>query len=221
MIYKPEKSVRFFNATTKYDQIDWSKLDSIVDAFSQRIHDWYIEPAKALESASGHHAFAIMAINRLLIDSLSQYWKGDLSSDGNTFKDFIRSELAGKYATNLATKIQHDDHKAKRTLSDVADVLWHGFRCGILHQAHIPLYGTITPGGNAVEEKASGFSYYADGTDCPTVNVVPAALLDAITTYFNAYIGKLKNRSPAYDNLRKCFQKKASDSFGIDITTAS
>lgn len=220
MIYKPETSARFINAQTKYDAVDWAKLDSVIDAFSQRIYDWYITPATALKNASGHYAFSIMAINCLLIDSLSQYRNGDLSSSGLTFKKFIRNELS-QYATALTTAIKHDDHKNKSTLIDVADVLWHGFRCGILHQAHIPLYGTITPGGNAFAETASGFTYYANGTDCPTVNVVPATLLDAITTYFNAYIGKLKDRNPANDQLRVHFKTKASDSFGIDITTAS
>jgi hypothetical protein len=58
--YKPNKNVRFFKSNTKYSDINWNDFNTVVDAFYDRIYNWYIEPVKELNKLSEHFAFPIM-----------------------------------------------------------------------------------------------------------------------------------------------------------------
>ena len=224
MIYKVDQTAqasRYFSKEVRYSQIDWSRLDQIIDAFRQRILDWYAEPAAEL-AKNGHFAFAVMALNCLLIDTLSQFASGKDSSAASEFKKFIRNRLPSVYSCQLRTSIQHDDGKRQDTLADVADVLYHGYRCGILHQAHIPPYGGVDPGAaHAAQVIVPGLAKYnTTGLDCPTVILNPLLLLKDVRTSFEQYIGELKDRDTKHDQLRANFKSKFSSSFGIDVTGA-
>ena len=74
--YNPVKENRWFRAEKKYSDIKWGDFKEVVAEFTGRIEDWYIKPAETLQKASGHYSFAIMALNCLLIDALSQYYFG-------------------------------------------------------------------------------------------------------------------------------------------------
>jgi hypothetical protein len=217
MIYEPVQVNRFFTKTQRYSDVDWSNFDAVITAFEERINNWYIDPATVLANATGHYAFSIMAINCLLIDTFSQFAAGRLSSSALTFKDFVSTNLPNFNAT-LATTISHDDHNRQTTLSTIADVIYHGFRCGILHQAHVPLYGGIDPGGASFQESASGSTTYsADGSDCPTVSINPLLLLGDLKVYFATYIANLKHTDSQFDTLRANFKTKFTDSFGVTV----
>ena len=225
MIYEVDQAAqanRYFSKEVRYSQIDWSNLDQIVDAYRQRIQDWYLGPAKEL-AKNGHFAFSVMALNCLLIDTLSQFVAGIDSSKPAEFKKFICKRLPSTYSCKLKTTIQHDDGKQTATLADVADVLYHGFRCGILHQAHIPPYGGVDPGADhAARAEVSGLvKYKSSGADCPSVIVNPLTLLEDLDETFEAYLRELKDRDPKNDQLRANFKKKFSTSFGIDVNTAA
>jgi hypothetical protein len=224
MIYEIDSAARanrFFSKTVLYSQIDWSNLDQVVDAFRQRIHDWYLDPAKEL-AKNIHFAFSVMALNCLLIDALSQFVSGKQASEATEFKQFVRMRMPGTYSSPLPTTIQHDDGKRKHVLSDVADVLYHGFRCGILHQAHMSPYCGIAPNArDPVHIEASGMlKYKSSGADCPAVIIDPLALLEDLLKSFEAYVGELKDRDPRHDALRAKFKNKFSSSFGVDVTQA-
>jgi hypothetical protein len=217
MIYEPVQANRYFTKTDRYSDIEWSNFDAVVTAFAARINEWYIDPATALANTTGHYAFAIMAINCLLIDTFSQFTSGQLSSSAPSFKHFVTDNLPNFNAA-LANTIAHDDHYRKATLSTIADVLYHGFRCGILHQAHVPLYGGIDPGGVGFSECPSGLTTYsADRTDCPTVSINPLRLLDDLKAYFARYIHNLKSPDSRFDTLRANFKTKFTDSFGVAV----
>lgn len=220
MIYEAVQANRYFDKDRRYSEIDWTKLDQIVDAFQKRIQDWYLNPAKEL-SKNGHFAFSVMALNCLLIDTLSQFAFGKDSSEASTFKKFIRDKLP-EYSAPLATAIKHKDGKKEETLGDIADVLYHGFRCGILHQAHITLYGLINPGAaEPVLQQSAGYTKYKDsGADCPSVVINPLKLLEDVSQAFEAYVRDLKNRDPQHDLLRENFKGKFSKSFGVDISSS-
>src|SRR5262245_42692335 len=66
-------------------EVDWSKRESVIDAFATRIEDWYLQPCRAMHASSGHYAFPAMAINSLLIDTLSQFEAGQETSSRRTF----------------------------------------------------------------------------------------------------------------------------------------
>lgn len=225
MIYEVDKAAqanRFFSKEVLYSQIDRSDLGQIVDAYRQRIHDWYLNPAKEL-AKNVHFAFSVMALNCLLIDTLSQFMAGIDSSSKNEFKNLIRNKLPDIYSSKIDPPIRHQDGTRKEDLCDIADVLYHGFRCGILHQAHIPPYGGVAPGANnAIQQTTSGLVKYKDsGADCPSVIVNPLMLLEDLEKVFEIYLRDLSERDPKTAELRENFKRKFSTSFGIDVSAAA
>lgn len=225
--YLPVQNARAFRRDKAYDQIKWSNFREVIDEFHGRIDDWYIKPAKALinHNEGGHFAFAVMAINCLLIDTLSQYYYGADRSPNEAassfpegsqkkFKDFLVERLnhrTGPLPQKITTR--------RGDLKTYEDVLYSGFRCGILHQAHIPLYGVVYGVANVLDFQPTGVTKYADGTDCPTVVCFPQELFKELETVFIKYIFDLSNPDPAFDNLRRRFKAKFEDSFGVIIST--
>ena len=216
-----EQPYRYFSSQVRYSQIDWSKLDAVVDAFKLRLDDWYLGPAREL-AQNIHSAFSVMALNCLLIDALSQFVAGELSSTGSGFKRFIRTRLPPAYYAELPTPIRHyDGSRPEQALCDVADVLYHGFRCGILHQAHISPYGGIIPQAPAIRIEQSGAVRYKDSqAACPSVIVDPLTMLADLSVALDMYLRELKDRDANYDALRDAFRKKFSSSFGVDVYEA-
>jgi hypothetical protein len=225
--YTPVQNARAFRRMTRYDQINWNNFGEVVDAFHGRIDDWYILPTKELinHKDGGHYAFAIMALNCLLIDTLSQFYYGaDRSpserrdsfpeSSQAKFKDFLVAQLNHRTGP-LPTKIE----SARGDLLTFEDVLYSGFRCGILHQAHVPLYGAIAGVPGVLEFEASGKTKYADGRDCPTVICFPQELFEEIETVFLKYLVDLMNPDLGFNDLRRRFKAKFEDSFGVTIST--
>jgi len=230
-LYTPIQNARAFRRGKRYDEVNWNNFREVINEFHGRIDDWYIKPTKALinHDEGGHWVFPIMAINCLLIDTLSQYYYGkDLSpteqknpkscdppnASGARFKDFLVDCLkhrTGPMPAKIAT--------AKRDLANFEDVLYSGFRCGILHQAHIPLYGAISGVPNVLDFQPSGATKYANGGDCPTVICFPQKLFEEIETVFIKYLVDLENPDPKFDDLRRRFKDKFEDSFGVTIST--
>lgn len=221
MFYEVVQANRYFDRNRRYADIDWNSLDQIVDAFERRLLDWYFDPAKEL-AKNVHFAFAVMALNCLLIDTLSQFAYGNASSSPAAFKQFIRDNLP-QYSGRLLKPIQHHDGNRTCSLADVADVLYHGYRCGILHQAHISPYGLIDPGASqAVRQSPSGYvKYKSSGSDCAAVVVNPRALLEDLSGVFEGYLRDLKNPDPRHGPLRTKFKDKFSRSFGLDVRSAA
>ncbi len=243
--YEPVQDDRYFERDMLYRQINWASLGEVIDAFSRRIEGWYIEPIRVVLECGlapadretvrrltgrrdgGHYAFATMAMTCLLIDALSQYRYGELSSSGNHFKRFIR-EVLPSYKGTLPASIWHYDHSRQRKkgveLVDYADVIWNGHRCGILHQAHAPLYCGTNPGNEQPVVEQTGAAVYAShvgGGSCPGVIIYPEHLFSEVAAFFTDYLKNLKDKSAANEPLRDDFKKKFSDSFGIDISNAS
>ena len=225
--YIPVQSARAFRRMTRYDQINWNNFSEVVDAFHGRIDDWYILPTKGLinHKDGGHYAFAIMALNCLLIDTLSQFYYGaDRSpserrdsfpeSSQAKFKDYLVAQLSHRTGP-LPTKIE----SARGDLLTFEDVLYSGFRCGILHQAHAPLYCGIAGVTGVLEFEASGSTQYADGRDCPMVVCFPQKLFEDIETAFLRYLVDLMNPDHVFSDLRRRFKAKFEDSFGVIINT--
>lgn len=216
------RASRFFSSTRLYSDIDWQTLDQIVDAFGRRIREWYVEPATAL-AANIHFAFSVMALNCMLIDTVSQFVEGQNSSSRTAFKEFIRTRLRKDYSQSLPTPIIHHEGNRTDTLKDVADVLYHGFRCGIVHQAHVLPYGGVVPHREPpVDFVSSGpVEYAVSGAPCPYVVVAPITLLADVSRALDNYLDSLHDRDAGYDPLRANFKRKFSNSFGIDITAVS
>lgn len=217
MYYRPVLTNRIFSPDVLYSAIEWRSLRKVVEAFDRRIREWYVQPARALESTSGHYAFAVMALNCLLIDTLSQFFSGEPESKRSVFISFVRSKLPA-FSQTLSVPIKRP---AGRNLDDVAQVLYFGFRCGILHEAHVPLYGAIFGLPTPVQVEAAGNTRYADGSDCPTVVIDPHQLLDALDRVLEQDISDLLSSDSAHNALRAAFKAKFASSFGVDLASAT
>lgn len=219
MFYRVVLADRYFSKDVRYDQVDWGSLCCVVDAYATRLDDWYFRPARKL-AEDGHNAFSVMALNCLLIDTLSQFAAGAPSSHHTTFKTFLRSRLP-KYDVAIDPPISHPYNGREIPIGNVVDAIYHGFRCGILHEGHITPYGMIVPGlGTAFEVRPTGNLTYADGADCPSVVLNPLILLGDLSECSAAYLSEVKKDDPPNDSLRANFKKKFSDSFGVDVTAA-
>ena len=224
MFYEIIPGDRCFNKNQLYSEIDWTNFDDVVNAFGRRIRGWYLEPAEVLET-NGHFAFSVMALNCLLIDTLSQFFAGEDSSSGNTYKKFVRDELPRAYSEPLKETIKHHykyhGEEKQTDLENVADVLYHGFRCGILHQAHITPYGLVEKLPQPVQQKPFGHvKYKRCGSPCPSVVVDPSQLLVDLSQVFDNYLANLKGSDSTHDELRTNFKNKFTRSFGVDVSSA-
>jgi len=92
MFYQPVLDKRYFQAQEQYSTIDWSDFSAVVGAFTAKIEGWYLAPGRLLRP-TWDHAFALMSIDCLLIDVLSQYYYGALTSEQRTFKLFARRQF--------------------------------------------------------------------------------------------------------------------------------
>ncbi|MCA9052926.1 MAG: hypothetical protein KDA75_03770 [Planctomycetaceae bacterium] len=222
MFYRPvQYAGRHFSKTIQYSAIDFQKMSSIVPAFEARLRDWYITPCDLLCTGpdAWHNAFSVCALSCLLIDTLAQFEKN--KSGRKSFIDFTKSHFPA-FATPLSAPIRRPppDDAPRDNIVNPAQALYFGFRCGILHEAHIPPYVQMLPEPNIVRTQATGITTYATG-DCMSVILDPLRLFAALNIEFQQYIANLLDPDPAHDTLRVNFKAKFTNSFGIDITTAT
>lgn len=234
LFYRPVQDQRFFSAGKKYDSIDWDDFKEVVEAFKTRIDDWYIKPAEELRKATWDFSFALMAIDCLLIDTLSQFHYGKIVGTRGIFKRYVRKKLK-PFRDDLPNKIKIRPSRRKRRKSatpalkplkqdyfeDFADVLYHCFRCGILHEAHITGCGGLAGlGGKMVDVDPDTCTLYRDSKPCPTVRMDPTTIFDEVKKLFQEYISDLLNPASKFDARRRKFKRKFTDCIGIDVTKA-
>jgi hypothetical protein len=214
--YKPIKNARLFTKKIRYDQIDWNNWPTVIRRFKQQLYWWYVNPIKRLRKSSAHNGFAVVALGCVLLDAMSQYRAGIEQSTGRAFKEFVRTNLpsdGGRFPVPI--RIWDEKQGRERQAVDFADVLWSGFRCGILHEAHVPLYGRLWGIPSVFDFNGRGFATYADtGAPCPTVNLNPGQFADEVIAAFDKFIADLKHPNA---QLRAAFRKKFLISYGIDI----
>lgn len=214
MFYRPVESNRYFARNVRYSQVKWGDFCEVVRLFRARIDEWYIEPGDKLRRATWDYSFALMAIDCLLIDTFSQYYEGHVRSSQQLFKRFVATQIPALGA-NLPTPIRHP---SGTPLNTFADVLYVGFRCGILHEAHVALYGGLAGlGGQFCDVDADVCTKYDDNRKvCPTVRMDPTTIFEELKRLFHSYMTDLLH--PAQNQLRTKFKKKFKASFGIDLS---
>jgi hypothetical protein len=220
MFYEPVLTARWFKPGVRYSDINWNSLPTIVSEFDDRIRQWYLNPAKCLQSISGDYAFPVMALACMLTDTLSQFYSGQPQSRRSTFIAFVRQQFP-EFTQALTPPIDRPPGSNPATISDYAEALYFGFRCGILHEAHVTPYGAISGQGTLLDLHPAGVTRYQDGAHCPTITIDPKRFLDALEAFFVAYVSQLLNPDSAHDPLRTAFKTKFGLSFGIDITNAA
>lgn len=209
---------RHFSKTIEYAAIDFTKMASVVPAFKARLTDWYITPGDLLSAGNDgwHNAFSVCALSCLLIDALAQFEQN--KSGRKVFIDFVKATFP-IFAVPLSSPIERPP--PENNIKTPAEALYFGFRCGILHEAHIPPYAQILPEPAIVRTQATGITKYGDGRACVSVILDPLKLFEALKTVFQQYTANLLDPDPALDLLRVNFKAKFTTSFGIDITAAT
>ena len=233
MFYQPVRNQRFFHSRQLYSEIDWQDFRAVVDAFRKKLHEWYLAPAEMLRP-NWDHAFALMAMNCLLIDALSQYYYGKRASARSAFKKFACQKLP-EFRRKLPKPIQENPGRRKRRkastprlrpvkprlLKTFADVLYVAFRCGILHEAHVSLCGGLAGlGGKMCDVDPDICTNYRDRSPCPTVRMDPHAIYDELKKVIDQYLADLADPDPKQDVRRRHFKHKFKASFGIDLATS-
>lgn len=183
MFYKPVLNNRWFKPEVRYADIDWTDFSAIVAEWEGRIREWYLQPARALQGASGHFAFPVMALACMLVDTLSQFYTGAQRSHRTIFLDFVQQRLP-RLDNPVSPPIQRPPGLQPPQITNTAEALYYGFRCGILHEAHVTPYGAILGLNQIVQVEPAGFTTYADGTDCPTIIFDPHRTIDALELFF-------------------------------------
>jgi hypothetical protein len=219
LYYAPVKNKRFFGPTRLYSQIDWNDFLAAMREFKKQMCVWYIAPALVLKKRTRHSGFAYLGLNCLLIDAICQYYYGKREATKRDFKKFVRKHFDGsnhRFSAEIPVVINGKSN----FLRDFADVLYHGVRCGILHEAHTKSYCGIAglpkrtwtfrrKGFTKVSGRLHGFR------DCPSVIIDPNRLLVQTIAVFNRYINDLRN--PHQTKLRERFKRRFLWSFGIAI----
>jgi len=209
MLIRPVLKTRSWRPETLYSKVDWTNLEIVVSEFRKRLAQWYLVPT---ESLSGHQSFPVIAMDCLLLDTLSQYEAGEPTGNGDLFKDFVR-----KYLPEFQKPVRGGIPHRNRLLDDCADVLYHGFRCGILHEAGLPPWAAIVEQDELVTVEESGLAEYEDGTACPVVIVDPFKLRNRLKNILDDYTTSLKDPAPENNSFRENFATKFSATFGIPV----
>jgi hypothetical protein len=217
-LYKPVKSERFFNKNRRYDAIKWNDEKEVIREFRQQLIDWYVEPGLALEAKESAE-FALLALTCMLIDTLAQYEAGAASSSQTCFKNWlVNTPTFSHYSNNFPVPIRETSAATSAVAAaNFSDAIYRAFRCGILHEAHVTLYGGIWGCKDEIEYHPKGETLYVDGADCPSVVVDPRKLFRKVMIEFEDYFNRLLNDDPLHQPLRDRFKQKFLSSYGIDI----
>ena len=97
---------------------------------------------------------------------------------------------------------------------DLAEAFYHGFRCGVVHNAKIMEYGRINPdkmiSPDIIQEKP-----WAPGTAQIEVSVNPSLLFKAVVAKFEDYLVRLRDKTQI--DLRTKFANRFKSDTGITL----
>ena len=192
----------------------------MVGEFKKQVYAWYVTPARVLMRKSGHYSFASLSLTCTLIDMLSQFHHGHTRSTKTLFIRYCRGqfpELRKRFSSGIPFK------KGKKIvfLQDGATVLYHGIRCGVMHEAHPALYSAISGKGVILTYYKTGLTEFTQNgrhfRSCPTVVFDPGPLLEKVVVILRGYLSRLVDPDPLKEPLRRKFRVKFVDSYGVPI----
>lgn len=166
------------NLAIESDSVQWKKA---VEMFSDRINGRFFKQIDLLLTDIKNNSFAIMALNCLLVETLSQFKEGIAGTDGNNKKAYTQF-LQKEFFTEF-------DSVSK------AELFYSNIRCGILHSAQ-------TKGKTRLSDQESYVIDLKNGV----LSVSVLSFSKLLKEYFEQYKEKLKD-SIQYD-LRKNFIAK-------------
>lgn len=196
-----EKEKTFISTKHTVEDLKDASFEKKLEIFETRINDWFINPAKEL-SKNKDFGFPLVVISCVLVDTLSQFYYGSPKSKGEDFKRFLREKISD-FNLKLPKPILHSINDRMVKLEDFADVFYHGFRCGILHEAKI-LYGEI-------EVSDKPMLRWVNQGKFGKLIIDPIRLLNKMENLFKTYLVNLKKDKMLKNN----FEKKFNEYFSI------
>lgn len=202
--------------STVYGDLKNKNYKEIVKFFDQRIRSRYFDVAKQLSERKKHKSgdiFVVMILNCILIDILSQYRYGLESSNQKKYKEFIRNSLSqhNHPISPPFVSYQYFHSKWKKIeIKDIADAIYNGFRCSLIHSGIIAEYGRINQLHKNDVIKIAPWKSDSTKRD---INVNPPLLLGALKDYFRQYVRQLRNSKNT--ELSNNFKKRFQFEFGI------
>jgi hypothetical protein len=162
-------------------------FDQKVDVYVARVQGWQLEPAQRLIDIDGHSGFAVLHILASYFESFAQFHKG--ASSKNKSREFF------KFGFNDVFPILDQTISASR-INKILDQFYDGIRCGLYHNglthANIYLSGDLEHPVAVIEGKVIALN--------------PHSFPRILHLHLHHYASKLRNPSPEYDDLRKCFE---------------
>ncbi len=205
---------RIFTDGVKLYELDGQSIDKIIDCFEDRITNWYFRFARKLTKSTQSN-FMLVATCCILIDLFSQYIYGDNFSSARCFKRFVREYLK-RYNRGIKppikTLVHRDGEVKEEKIIDVAEGLYAGFRCGVVHSARILEFGRINR-ENSKNAIILRKWRYAEQNGIE-IQINPVILLDDLERIFKNYLKKLrKGDVKLVDNFKKKFKFEYGISF--------
>jgi len=114
-----------------------------------------------------------------------------------------------QFAKPFLTPIEYSFDGKKDQVENFAAAVYVAFRCGILHEAHVALYGVVHDDAHAIEYCEKGITLYENGNDCPTVVISPKKFFYEMKIAFEDYFQKLGDPDAKWHLLRNNFKKKS------------
>jgi len=176
----------------------------IVDIFDKRVSKWYFDAANSFKTKLPDYNFPIAIFCCVIIDLLSQYMFGRPRSSEKIFKAFCQKYLK-EYNQKITPPIMSCKFESgkwvKVEIQEIADALYHGFRCGLVHSGRVYEYGRINEKfpKEIIKIEPWGESKTRE------INVHTTGLLHVLEDIFQNYIRDLKNEEK---HLKRNFVKK-------------
>jgi len=202
-----------------YDLKRLKSYKKAVNFFNKRIKDRYFAVGEQLSKRKKHKSgdiFIVMILNCIIIDFLSQYCYGLEAQKSEKFKEFFNTYLS-QYNLEIKPSIKScsfsPNGRWKRVkIKNIAEALYHGFRCSLIHSGIISEYGRI----NEKYKKAIEIKSWESNKTKRDIIVNPPLLLEELKKTFKQYIHKL--RYSKNSNLRDNFNKRFEFDYGVKIT---
>ena len=139
----------------KINELNGKSFNDTLTLFENRINGFYLNPCKNLIKKpilmkkriikrNSDLGFIMISISFTVLDLLSQYYAGAVSSNWNHFRKFMEKYLPifNKNCTDKGV-LYHNDDFSKSVSSNTKTliwILWYGYRHSIIHNGKVMSY---------------------------------------------------------------------------------